>query len=227
MAQITSATVVILNFTKDKPVVAADSRGSHHASGAVPDDLECKLIQFHHKLLFTSSGAVGYLSPSPSVASWDNVTVAREAVQAATKQDLGKVNMATVSDLWAETIVQNWQTQFGIDREQVIEEAEVGHGVFTVGFFAQARDGEIDWIVEVIKLDSTRLQPITSVSTKELAFCWPCGQPSGKRLCAGGEVDIAAQVCSELDSRKSVGKLLSRAEHGWTTDIDDQRRTGD
>jgi hypothetical protein len=236
MAQITFGTVITLNFTKDRLVVAADSRGSHPTSGETPDDLECKLTQFHHTLLFTSSGAVGY-RPSPSVAGWDNVTVAQEAVREAAKQNHGRVGMASVSADWAKTIVQNWQIRFGVDREQVIRAAEVGHGALTVGFFAQASEGQIDWIVDVIKLDPPYIQPIASFSTKELSFCWSCGQPSGKRLCAGGEVEIATQVCSELDSHKSVRKPPSKAAHGWAADeilpvsvaetVADRDRSGD
>ena len=234
MAQITFGTVIILNFTKDKLIVAADSRGSRLGKA---DDLQCKLTQFHHRLLFTSSGAVGYHSPSPAIAGWHNDTVARVVVRAAVKQNHGKINMATISDDWTKTIVQKWQIQLGIDREHVIQAAEGGHGALTVGFFAQAVAGTIDWIVDIVKFDFPYTQSITSLSIKKLSFCWPCGQTSGEQLCAGGEVDIATQVCSELDSHKSVSKLASKAERGWAADeilpvsvaetVADRDRSGD
>jgi len=217
VAQITSGTVIVLNFTKDRLVVAADSRGSH-PTGETPDDLECKLTQFRHTLLFTTSGAVGYRSPSPSVAGSNNVTAAQEAIQVAIKQDHGKVNLATVSDVWAKAIVQKWQVRFGASRDEVIHAAVVGNGVLTVGFFAQAAGGTIEWMIELIRLDAPYTQPVFSSTARDLAFCWPCGQPSGKRLCVGGMVDIAKQVCSELDSRRSAGKSSPKAEQGWTSD---------
>ena len=219
-AQITSGTVIVLNFTEDKLIVAADSRGSHINRDRPPDDSQCKLAQFNHKLLFASTGAAGYIrrDTRDTTPGWENTVVARDAVRETFKRQHGKIDIESASAAWAQKLISNWSVLYGNNRPLVIKAAEAGHGVITAGFFAQAKKSKIAWILALITFDSSRAQPISALPVYELSFCWPCGQTTGHKICAGGEVAAATQFCSELDSQKATVKGMRSQQSGWTAE---------
>ena len=86
-AQLQHGTVAVVYFTKGKIVVAADSR-QLTSGDAPPDDTVCKIATPHGKLVFVSSGTVGYksLDDRDSVQSWTNIEEVHRAYDKASLQ---------------------------------------------------------------------------------------------------------------------------------------------
>lgn len=59
VAQISSGTIIVFHLTKDKFIIAADSRAVFKGK---PEDSDCKIAAFHHQFVFATSGASGYRS---------------------------------------------------------------------------------------------------------------------------------------------------------------------
>jgi hypothetical protein len=208
-AQVEHGTVVILNFSKDKLIVAADSRGSDSNNDRPPDDSQCKLAQLNHRILFTTTGAVGHPG-TLLIPAWNNMDVAISSMRSAVAAAGGQADIETVSAYWAKALKDKWQGLYVENSAQVIRAAEIGNGTITVGFFAQAKEEKIDWGIVLVTFDRMQVPPIQVVWSKDLAYCWPCGQSSA-RLCAGGQVAVPTQFCSALDSAKaSVGRNRRR-----------------
>jgi hypothetical protein len=55
-AQAQHGTVIVVNFTKDKVIIAADSRAMNSDNRRPPDDCRCNISAFGKKIVFTTSG---------------------------------------------------------------------------------------------------------------------------------------------------------------------------
>jgi len=74
-SQVGSGTVIIVNFSKDKLVVSADSRAIYPDRNRPPDDSQCKLATFDHKTLFATGGNAAYLRDTVNdipIGEWRN-----------------------------------------------------------------------------------------------------------------------------------------------------------
>jgi len=135
------------------------------------------------------------------------------AVSATGKQ----ADIDTVSAYWAKAVQDKWRALYIEDPTQVIRAAEIGSGTLTVGFFAEANQGKIDWEIVLITFDLMQPSPIQAIRSKDLAYCWPCGQAAA-RLCAGGQVAVPTQFCSRLDS----AKVLIRRDRKRKLQLDEE-----
>jgi hypothetical protein len=195
--------VVVLNFTNEKLIVAADSRQVTDNTKP-PKDNDCKLSQFGHKMIFASTGATSVEKHFPNglVSRWTNAEAAKQALVSTTLKGKGPIDLKTVGTHWAKTIGGNWLALYPEFSQQVKEVAEEGNGTITVGFFALANRGKIEWKLVLINFDVAKNPAVYAVFGDLSAGCWSCGQTNDRRICAGGQPSIAKQVCSEFDSRK-------------------------
>ncbi len=223
LAQISSGTIVIFNFTKDEIVIAADSRGRNDDIGRPPDDSYCKISAFRHQFIFTTVGGIHFTKTNPTsiVESWDNNDVARAALHNAAKgMIIDDAYMDTVASYWAQIIKSNWSSLCIFDREKCTKNIGLpGLGMhsrteLTAGIFIGAkglfiRSAEIDFDSDMTKM----LNPVEYKISAALNQCWPCGQ--GEQICAAGShMDAAAQFCSERkpNTKLSVRTALTRAD---------------
>ena len=202
LTQVQSGTVIIFNFTKDKLVVAADSRAVYGQSNIPPDDSRCKIVAFNHKIIFTTSGvAVRLKGSSPlldPVEGWDNADVARIAIHST---DLSgsdtQIRIQNVADNWATLLLDKWRSYYFFYPVQVRKFAEKGKGILTNGVFAEAQQGEIHWALAMVVFnDSIAGGPIARSIDAHFSECSLCGQREGHKICAMGQVEIPAHVCS-------------------------------
>lgn len=211
VAQIKHGTVIILNFSKDELIVAADSRGNNSNSTAPPDDTQCKIIQLGHKMLFTTSGAVAAAQFGLDQA-WNNADIAIDSLHRVKSANMVP-DIDNVSASWAQAVRNRWQARFAVDRPAVLKAAENNSGVLTVGFFAQTISGTIRWILVLITFGLNRtpeVEPVPIIDDiTKLAYCWSCGQ-SSSHICAAGQPLIADSFCAARDYQKNHPKQTKK-----------------
>jgi hypothetical protein len=192
-SQVVSGTSVIVNITKNKIVVAADSLANKADTG--PDYNHCKIAAFGNQMIFTSVGNTAWFSSGKII--WDNVVLAQDAFRV----DRDHPDSSTVIESWAHLVKDRWEI---VDRG--LAAADSIDGQLTAGAFV---DRSLDLRVAVILFDVGRLDPILSGTgtSKDLNNCWPCGQREGRICAAGSHVDVAARFCSE---RKTATKIPTR-----------------
>lgn len=205
-AQITSGTIIILNFTKDRLVIAADSRGVN-TDTRVPHDNECKIAEVDHQLIFTSVGnARRKRSSGPDpVNGWDNAETTRVAFQSVRLLPTEEAQTRTIAKTWADTIAAHWQSLYRSEPEKVTRVLSKNGGL-TVGAFAEANGGTIYFRAAQIKFDQTRASagdPIGPEFIERLSDCWDCGE--GNRICAMGKhFDVAAKFCAQTKASDKI-----------------------
>lgn len=195
-AQAVSGTIVIMNFTKDELVVAADSRATHVSTGA-PDDTFCKISAFGHKFVFTSVGTSAWErtdgSPFPS---WKNSDLALDAVRLVPKIEPVS-NLALITERWATDVKDRLARNNAVDPNGIRAMAKSNHAQITAGMFF---DTDLNAKIGVISYDAERpIDPLTvqTADGRSLSYCWPCGQLDAAKICGiGVHLDVAAKFCS-------------------------------
>jgi hypothetical protein len=211
LPQVSSGTVIIVNSSKDKLVVAADSRGVYANRKRPPDDLQCKLATFDHKVLFaTGLAAVRRRnSADDPVGDWRNIDVAGIAVKSVDGTLQGEERIHAIAQGWAELLADKWASFYWAHPATVIQMAVENNGILTYAIFAQAWKGVIYQQLIAVGFDQAKIPPI-AVSTFSLTSCWACGQGSGTSLCALGQVDIPTELCSQGRSQRRPTKHKGR-----------------
>jgi hypothetical protein len=196
--QVISGTVIIINSSKDKLVVAADSRGVYSDHDRPPDDSQCKLATFDHDVLFATGGNAAVLGNSTNdpVGDWRNIDVAGIAVSSVDGTLQGGERIHAIGLRWAELLVEKWADFYLRHPLEVTRIAERNNGIFTYGLFAQAWKGVIYRQFIAVIFDEAKIPPI-DIGTLTPTSCWACGQKSDTSLCASGQIDIATELCSQ------------------------------
>jgi len=100
-SQINSGTVIILGYSQQKIIVAADSRTNY--GPGLYDDNSCKITALNQKLIFTADGRVNQGNFGTTL--WDAVREARAVLSSTAKnQNAPNDLMHTTAAEWAETI---------------------------------------------------------------------------------------------------------------------------
>jgi hypothetical protein len=142
-AQIQYGTIGVAYLAKDKIVMAADSRGRWGGADSVPDDSQCKIAAPHGKLLFVSSGNVGYRNGgiSDPVESWLNIDEIRNAFdKASLSSHVGTSLIVGTAVEWARSIVAHFERLRRAHPEQIVEMAHKGNGTLTLAMFGGIDD---------------------------------------------------------------------------------------
>lgn len=198
-AQAQHGTVIVVNFTKDKVIIAADSRAMNSDTRRPPDDCRCKISAFGKKIVFTTSGTAVFMKGSTSdpVQGWDNSQIANCAARES-RYDLDKTVLS-----WSSTLVDHWKSAYLWHSDTVIHAAEVGNGVITVGLFFQVETGK--YKAAAVTFDRFRVEPI-QMQMEDLSACWPCGQRDGATICVVGRIEAVANICRQTkDAREILG----------------------
>jgi hypothetical protein len=199
-AQVISGTIVILNLTKDKTIVAADSLAVNQET-RVPDYSYCKIATFGHQLIFTSVGNSAWADSGRIV--WDNAGLARDAFHSIKQGEHGGIDLDDIAGLWARGVKGRWNS---VDRKRTADIAAINKGQITAGAFIGNRSAIK---VAVVYFNAANaLDPIQFGTGDGASECWPCGQLQGSKICgAGVHLDVAAKFCSE---RKHGDKISVR-----------------
>jgi hypothetical protein len=198
-AQIGSGTVVVMDFAKDKMAIAADSRVTYE--DRPPADSYCKIEVFHHHIVFSEMGAIGFKrGPQDPRPGWFNPDLARRAVRE--KSNPGKnadEELMDIASIWANSLAAYWRSAWGTDRVAVERAIANSHnGPITGGVFAEARDGVIHWKFVAVGMFPEMTPPIQAI-TGEMHDCWPCGD--GEKVCAMARPAIPEEFCKQTSER--------------------------
>lgn len=141
--QLGYGTVVVINSSKDKLVVAADSRAVYNNQDRPPDDSQCKFATFDHKVLFaTGSVAVRWRnSADDPVGDWRNVDLAGVAVNSIDETLQGEERIHAIGQKWSELLVEKRTYFYQWHPASVIQMATEGKGILAYSLFALAWEG--------------------------------------------------------------------------------------
>jgi hypothetical protein len=106
IAQVRSGTVVLIGYSKNKIVIAADSRQAEEG-GPYHDDA-CKITALNNKFVFTATGRIFDVAADGRIW-WNAPTQAREAFASASKQSRlpGHTLARDATDLWSQAMREN------------------------------------------------------------------------------------------------------------------------
>jgi hypothetical protein len=205
-AQVSSGTIIVINRTKDKVVVAADSRGVND-NGASPNNAYCKVSAFSHQFVFIAVGHASYAkAPIDLIESWDNAELARDTIHAVPKKDDIAAYLIDLATYWGNTVGQHWDSLCKLNRPRCEKLVETSNGILTDGIFIGPKtllSGA------TVSFDSGSFFNSVGYTTRtKLSQCWPCGQEAGKEICvAGSHPDIAANICAKRHRRDRIRTL--------------------
>jgi hypothetical protein len=197
LAQVSSGTAIIFDFSENETIIAADSLAGNGDTGT-PDYSRCKIAAFGHKVIFTTVGNSGWADSKGLTPTWDNMELARDAAH--------ESDVDSVAAKWAKSVKSYWDFINRMDPRRARDIASANAGQFTAGVFVgkglAAR-------AAIIGYDGRSPDPVT-IRLGEITDCWPCAQSSRARICAAGShIDVAAKFCSE---RKKTDKIELRTK---------------
>jgi hypothetical protein len=186
VAQISSGTIIVFHLTKDKFIIAADSRAVFKGK---PEDSDCKIAVFHHQFVFATSGASGYRPDEgfDPVHAFDNVQEARDAIRQRSVLSVKKTLVDDIADAWADSLIKDWQLMYSWHPDLVIEAATRGKGTLATGMFAGAVKGETVLVGRAITFSKDR---------RELIVSAPIPYDCEARLCATGMTEVFDEYTS-------------------------------
>lgn len=192
-AQIQYGTIGVVYFTKDKVVVAADSRGL--VGNTPPDDTVCKIATPHGQIVFVSSHAMGYRNSGLDlVKPWSNVEEIHQAYDTASLLYSSRHDRIIGSAIeWGKSISSHFQSMLLWHSEQVIEVARTGNGILTRAMIGGVNDdGSLLLVETIITFQEGVLQyPSPITHTLECP----------KSYCAIGEVEIEQEFVNLTSKR--------------------------
>lgn len=131
-SQVNIGTTLVVGYSKDKVIMAADSRVTH-LDGRVEDD-QCKIVALGKKLLFGGVGIEGFRSRTPVLHSWEGVAEARQAFANEKVRKSGSVEL--MSAYWARSINSYLEEQIAHNPEVIVHSIEAYGSVLVYGIFA-------------------------------------------------------------------------------------------
>jgi hypothetical protein len=132
VGQVKSGTTLIVGYSKEKIIMAADSRVTYF-DGRVEND-QCKITALGGKLLFGVVGIQGFNAKTPSIHSWEAVTEARRAFASERVRTSGSIEM--MSAYWASSIQRHLAELIRYNPAEVIHMMERNGPVLNYGIFA-------------------------------------------------------------------------------------------
>ena len=219
LSQISSGTVIVINFTKDKLVVAADSGVTSNEPGKQAENTECKISTFDHKFVFAAAGALRHrrVNKADPTEGWDSFDIAREAFKATQRGSRRSAadQLKSMANYWAQKVVKQWQKAYSYPdvASQIRNAAKNTIGVLTEGFFATASKGTIKSQFVRITFNSNNLaSPIGFDKLPRPPSCWNCGQPDNASTCVMGHVHTVESACTTTPPFQSKQIAVDLAE---------------
>jgi hypothetical protein len=217
LSQISSGTVIVINFTKDKVVVAADSGVISGVSGKQAENTECKISTFGHRFVFASAGALRHsrLSNADPTEGWDSFDIAREGFKATQtgSSRSADVQLDGMANYWAQEVVNHLVNAYFYFPDQILNFAKKYDGKLGIAFFATASKGTIKSQFVRITFNFNNLaSPIEFDKLPRLPSCWKCGQPDNASTCVMGHVHTVENACTTTPAFQSKQIAVDLAE---------------
>lgn len=136
--QVQHGTLGVVYMTKEKIVVAADSRSMELGVKGPPNDSQCKIAAPHGKFIFLVFWGIGYRNhgfpdTAPSWKSIDEIYKAYDAAPAPRVPPVpDDVRMSTLTE-WMNLVSVDFRTMYRIHRSAILNLADAGHGVLARG----------------------------------------------------------------------------------------------
>lgn len=127
--QTESGTVVVFGYSKEKVIVAADSRVTFGLEGH--DDTQCKVAALGNKVIFATGGVAGLPD------GWTPAAEARRAFEAVAP---GAWDTGPIANRWAAGAVKRLKAEAAIRPEQLIKHTE--NNILLIGVFAAAQQDD-------------------------------------------------------------------------------------
>lgn len=216
-AQIDSGTIVVFNLTKNKLIVATDSRAVHDNS-TPPDNLYCKISALRNQFVFVTLGSASYTReyPSAPIQSWSNTEIAMDAIRSVTTKGGSSSYLNDVATAWQHSVTERWQALCGTQLRKCRDVVKDTHGIITDGIFIEAATKTVNGVeITLVEGPSPTLQWKTGM---EFSTCSPCFQSRRSKICAlGDHVDVAVKVCSR--KHQNHIKVRTKLPKGMSEDV--------
>jgi hypothetical protein len=147
---LTSGTIIVVAQTKDRIIVAADSRTGTTDGVAIEsiDDSACKIAAFRSHAVFAASGVLG--APAKQ---WTATSLAAEVLKNSSLSPLTSNEGGAILDGWAKSMVHRL---FDSPRDQLHSIALANNGLVTTGILAGIEKNKSAWLrAGVISLATT------------------------------------------------------------------------
>ena len=194
-AQINSGTLIVFQITKDKLVIAADSRSM---TNGVPDDTSCKIMAFNDKIVFFTDGSAGYRPINPFDIAFDNRTEAANAI----RSQVQRSSLEDIANAWAQNVIQRWQSLYALHPEVVVDASKIKKGELADGVFAEAVNGKIIIAARTIVFKPEDLIPIVA---------YPLSGDCTTGPCAVGITDVFSEYMAKPPtSRRAISENITK-----------------
>jgi hypothetical protein len=123
-------TLIVIGFSQNKIIVAADSRKSSYSGDQFNDD-DCKLIPFDGFSIFTTAGNVAFRTQH--TAGWNGNYEASKIIASSEKSKSTGKYLMTAAIEWAQIITAEINQSLAVDRDQTmqaVEENRILNGIF-------------------------------------------------------------------------------------------------
>jgi hypothetical protein len=164
-------TIVVVYFSQDEAIIAADSRGGEY--GGQRDD-DCKIATFSNKIIIASAG---FRSLDLTIANkqrhWDSHVVAHQAFTAINSTQLpsNQEFVTAVTSKWAELAVNFFRPLAVSDPSGLIQTVKPYQNIISeVIFVGRDRDGKILAMRSLIYVDVSRGRKNPTVEKTIAAF---------------------------------------------------------
>lgn len=155
VGQVKTGTVVVVYFTQDKIIMAADSRGL--LGEVTPSNSECKIAALNRQVVFGSSQVIGVGSPPVGLRPWKNTDEAHTAYNNTPGETPKSVE--AIAYRWANSISYYFQS-FYFAAPGAVQQAQKD-GLLTQAYFAGLdSDGKLSLYFVKITFDATNPLPI-------------------------------------------------------------------
>jgi hypothetical protein len=201
-AQIQHGSVGVIYYTKDKIIVAADSRGLVLNGNTPPDDTECKIAAPDGKMVFVSTQSTeykngGYADPVPS---WSNVGEIRKAYgKASLLYSTNRDRIEGTAVEWGKLISSHFQTLLLWHPEKTMEAVNGGNGVLTRSIIGGLDN---DGLLMLLRITIAFHEGIFAADTVQIPSCDACSKP----YWAIGQVEVEQEFV-DLTSQRARSEV--------------------
>jgi hypothetical protein len=187
-----SGTIIVIAQTKDRVIMAADSRSGATTDGITVnsvDDSMCKIAAFGHNVAFSAAGILG--GPGQE---WTAISLAVEIVRASAPRLIGSRQGEAILDKWADSMIQRLHA---FSSEQLLSYATANGGHITTGVLAGIEKDKKTWVravmVKFSSMNGLTYQGYTLTSDDPPSAYYFLGK---------------SQIGSEFEKDKSSGRAI-------------------
>jgi hypothetical protein len=195
-SQVQHGSVGVVYFTKDKIVMAADSRQTRSgAAGVSPTDDGCKVTALDGNIIFVSTNIVRFLG-GPRVSGWDNDSMIRAVYSKVKSVNSGaRGHLAEIAKEWSDSVAAKFNAvaslEPGIFRQMT---SDIGAGAFTVAYMG-GLDGAGNPGLFVMAVTPNASRTAAEGSEGPIRAC------SNHDFCAVGVLDIVVEFANASSGR--------------------------